>query len=160
MAIDRSEFTSYENREQQITFRPDLLTAVVASGVLDGAVLELCWAAGSQNHPSTAPAPTAFPLPNGLAHGSRLMLRSEDQWLDWHRPPHTDVPAMPQSSGSSPALSWIFSWRTERDNTWSRTRGPRGRIAEEDAQDHRRLRIAGRRNPDRVSPSSNSRTGS
>ncbi|MFG2683982.1 helix-turn-helix domain-containing protein [Streptomyces sp. NPDC048392] len=68
---------------EQITIGPDLLTAVVDGEVLDGAVLELSWAAGNQNHPVDGAGTYSFQLPHGLAHDSLLMLRREHQWLDW-----------------------------------------------------------------------------
>ncbi|MGW4229516.1 hypothetical protein ACWEF9_09595 [Streptomyces sp. NPDC004980] len=47
----------------QITIGPDLLTAVVDGEALDGAVLELTWAAGNERRPSTVPAPTTSCCP-------------------------------------------------------------------------------------------------
>ncbi|MFF4316890.1 helix-turn-helix domain-containing protein [Streptomyces sp. NPDC001507] len=67
----------------QITIRPDLLTAVVDGEALDGAVLELSWAAGNELQPVYGAGAYRFALPNGLAHDSLLMLRRDDQWLDW-----------------------------------------------------------------------------
>ena len=67
----------------QITIGPDLLTAVVDGEALDGAVLELSWAAGNERHSVDGAGTYRFALPNGLAHDSLLMLRHEDQWLDW-----------------------------------------------------------------------------
>ncbi|MFZ4184657.1 helix-turn-helix domain-containing protein [Streptomyces pseudogriseolus] len=67
----------------QITIGPDLLTAVVDGEALDGAVLELSWAAGNERQSVDGAGAHRFALPNGLAHDSLLMLRREDQWLDW-----------------------------------------------------------------------------
>lgn len=67
----------------QVTVAPDLLTAVVDGEALDGAVLELSWVAGNEKHPIGGAGTYSFPLPHGLAHDSLLMLRREDQWLDW-----------------------------------------------------------------------------
>ncbi|WP_445398773.1 AlbA family DNA-binding domain-containing protein [Streptomyces sp. LE64] len=72
---------------EQITIGPDLLTAVVAGDDLDGAQLALSWAAGDQPQPVNGPGTYSFPLPHGLAHDSLLMLRREDQWLDWRHFP-------------------------------------------------------------------------
>ncbi|MGK3945110.1 ATP-binding protein [Streptomyces caeruleatus] len=71
----------------QITIGPDLLTAVVDGEALDGAALELSWAAGSERQSVDGVGAHRFPLPNGLAHDSLLMLRREDQWLDWRHFP-------------------------------------------------------------------------
>ncbi|MFJ9381615.1 helix-turn-helix domain-containing protein [Streptomyces sp. NPDC101455] len=67
----------------QITIGPDLLKAVVDGEALDGAVLELSGAADNQLQPVDGAGIYRFPLLNGLAHDSLLMLRREDQWLDW-----------------------------------------------------------------------------
>lgn len=67
----------------QITIGPDLLTAVVDGEALDGAVLELSWAAGNERQSVDGAGSYHFALPQGLAHDSLLMLRCEDQWLDW-----------------------------------------------------------------------------
>lgn len=71
----------------QITIRPDLLTAVVDGEALDGTVLELSWAAGNERLSVDGAGTYRFALPNGLAHDSLLMLRHEDQWLDWRHFP-------------------------------------------------------------------------
>lgn len=70
-----------------ITIGPDLLTAVVDGEALDGAVLELSWAADSELQFVDGAGAYRFALPNGLAHDSLLMLRREDQWLDWRHFP-------------------------------------------------------------------------
>ncbi|RPF24882.1 helix-turn-helix domain-containing protein [Streptomyces sp. TLI_185] len=67
----------------QITIRPDLLTAVVDGEALDDAALELSWAAGNERQSVDGAGTYCFPLPHGLAHDSLLMLRRENQWLDW-----------------------------------------------------------------------------
>ncbi|MFH9072550.1 AlbA family DNA-binding domain-containing protein [Streptomyces alboflavus] len=67
----------------QITIGPDLLTAVVDGEALDGTVLELSWAADNENRSVDGAGTYRFPLTQGLAHDSLLMLRREDQWLDW-----------------------------------------------------------------------------
>ncbi|MFI9830805.1 helix-turn-helix domain-containing protein [Streptomyces sp. NPDC051913] len=67
----------------QITISPDLLTAVVEGEALDGAILELSWAAGNQSQSVDGAGTYSFALPQGLAPDSLLMLRREDQWLDW-----------------------------------------------------------------------------
>ncbi|MEV0695683.1 ATP-binding protein [Streptomyces sp. NPDC050388] len=67
----------------QITIGPDLLTAVVDGEALNGAVLELSWAAGNQSQSVDGADTYRFPLPHGLTHESLLMLRREDLWLDW-----------------------------------------------------------------------------
>jgi hypothetical protein len=67
----------------QITIGPDLLTAVVDGEALDGAVLELSWAADNELQSVDGAGAYRFELPHGLAHDSLLMLRREDQWLDW-----------------------------------------------------------------------------
>ena len=67
----------------QITIGPDLLTAVVDGEALDGAVLELSWAAGNERQSVDGAGVYRFALPNGLALDSLLMLRREEQWLDW-----------------------------------------------------------------------------
>ncbi|WP_405988353.1 helix-turn-helix domain-containing protein [Streptomyces sp. NBC_00986] len=67
----------------QITIGPDLLTAVIDGEVLDGAVLELSWASGNHVQPVDGAGTLSFELPQGLVHDSLLMLRREDQWLDW-----------------------------------------------------------------------------
>ncbi|MER6405945.1 ATP-binding protein [Streptomyces viridosporus] len=67
----------------RITIGPDLLTAVVDGEALDGAVLELSWAAGNERQSVDGAGAYRFALPHGLAHDSLLMLRREDQWLDW-----------------------------------------------------------------------------
>lgn len=67
----------------QITIGPDLLAAVVDGEALDGAVLELSWAADNERQSVHGADAYRFALPNGLAHDSLLMLRREDQWLDW-----------------------------------------------------------------------------
>ncbi|MFE2719486.1 helix-turn-helix domain-containing protein [Streptomyces mirabilis] len=72
---------------EKITIGPDLLTADVVGDALDGAVLELSWAAGNQPQPIDGAGTYRFPLPHGLAHDSLLMLRHEDQWLDWRHFP-------------------------------------------------------------------------
>ncbi|MEV6383170.1 ATP-binding protein [Streptomyces sp. NPDC051773] len=72
---------------EKITVGPDLLTVAVVGDDLDGAVLELNWAAGSQPQPVDGAGTYCFPLPHGLEHDSLLMLRSEDQWLDWRHFP-------------------------------------------------------------------------
>ncbi|UXX97421.1 ATP-binding protein [Streptomyces sp. AD2-2] len=66
----------------QITIGPDLLTAVVDGEALDGAVLELSGAADNQLQPVDGAGTYRFELAHGLAD-SLLMLRREDQWLDW-----------------------------------------------------------------------------
>ncbi|MFJ2206350.1 AlbA family DNA-binding domain-containing protein [Streptomyces microflavus] len=71
----------------QITIGPDLLTAVVDGKALDGAVLELTWAAGNERHSVDRAGAYHFALPHGLAHDSLLMLRRDDQWLDWRHFP-------------------------------------------------------------------------
>ncbi|MGW0207346.1 AlbA family DNA-binding domain-containing protein [Streptomyces sp. NPDC003233] len=71
----------------RITIGPDLLTAVVGGEALDGAVLELSWAAGNDLQSVDGAGAYRFPLPRGLAHDSLLMLRREDQWLDWRHFP-------------------------------------------------------------------------
>ncbi|MCG0284004.1 helix-turn-helix domain-containing protein [Streptomyces sp. PSAA01] len=71
----------------QITIGPDLLTADVDGEALDGAVLELSWAAGNQSQPVDGASTYRFPLAHGLAHDSLLMLRREDQPLDWRHFP-------------------------------------------------------------------------
>ncbi|MFE2675706.1 hypothetical protein [Streptomyces hygroscopicus] len=111
----------------QITISPDLLTAVVHGEALDGAVLELSWAAGNERQSVDGADAYRFALPNGVAHDSLLMLRRADQWLDWRhfRLPRTGAPATPRSSGSSPARSWNFSWPTGRESTWSANRRSR-----------------------------------
>lgn len=68
---------------EQITIGPDLLTAFVDGEDLDGAVLELSWAAGNELQSIDGAGAYRFALPNGLAPDSLLMLRREDQWLDW-----------------------------------------------------------------------------
>jgi hypothetical protein len=68
---------------RQIAIGPDLLTAVVDGEALNGAVLELSWAAGNQLHFVDGAGTYRFALPHGLAHDSLLMLRREDHWLDW-----------------------------------------------------------------------------
>ncbi|EKX60909.1 AlbA family DNA-binding domain-containing protein [Streptomyces ipomoeae] len=67
----------------QITIGPDLLTAVVDGEALDGAVLELSWAAGNQLQSVDGAGTYRFAMPHGLAHDSLLVLRREDRWLDW-----------------------------------------------------------------------------
>ncbi|MEU0403297.1 ATP-binding protein [Streptomyces sp. NPDC006197] len=67
----------------KITIGPDLLTAVVDGENLTAAVLELSWAAGNQTHSLDSAGIYSFALPDGLARDSLLMLRREDQWLDW-----------------------------------------------------------------------------
>ncbi|MFF2780977.1 helix-turn-helix domain-containing protein [Streptomyces sp. NPDC058052] len=67
----------------RITIGPDLLTAEIDGEDLDGAVLELNWASGSQAQPVDGAGTYSFPLPHGLAHDSLLMLRREERWLDW-----------------------------------------------------------------------------
>lgn len=71
----------------QITIGPDLLTAVVDGEALDGAVLELSWAAGNERQAVDGAGAYRFALPDGLAPDSLLMLRCEDQWLDWRHFP-------------------------------------------------------------------------
>lgn len=71
----------------QITIGPDLLTAVVDGEALDGAVLELSWAAGSERQSVDGAGAHRFALPDGLAHDSLLMLRRAEQWLDWRHFP-------------------------------------------------------------------------
>ncbi|MFJ9627415.1 helix-turn-helix domain-containing protein [Streptomyces sp. NPDC101175] len=71
----------------QITIGPDLLTAVVDGEALDGSVLELSWAAGNERQSVDGAGAYRFALPHGLAHDSLLMLRREDQWLDWRHFP-------------------------------------------------------------------------
>ncbi|MFD3519996.1 helix-turn-helix domain-containing protein [Streptomyces sp. NPDC058653] len=72
---------------KQITIRHDLLTAVVDGEALDGAVLELSWAAGNRTHSVVGTGPYTFELPLGLPPDSLLMLRRNDQWLDWRNFP-------------------------------------------------------------------------
>ncbi|MEU2990189.1 AlbA family DNA-binding domain-containing protein [Streptomyces sp. NPDC001758] len=67
----------------QITIGPDLLTVIVDGEALDGAVLELSWAAGNERQSVDGDGAYRFELPHGLAHDSLLMLRRADQWLDW-----------------------------------------------------------------------------
>ncbi|MEU3430484.1 AlbA family DNA-binding domain-containing protein [Streptomyces gardneri] len=67
----------------KITIGPDLLTAVVDGENLASAVLEVSWAAGNQIHSLDGAGSYSFALPDGLAHDSLLMLRREDEWLDW-----------------------------------------------------------------------------
>lgn len=67
----------------KITIGPDLLTAVIDGEALDGAVLELSWAAGNQVQRVERAGTFNFELPHGLVPDSLLMLRCEDQWLDW-----------------------------------------------------------------------------
>ncbi|MFD4955808.1 helix-turn-helix domain-containing protein [Streptomyces sp. NPDC058451] len=71
----------------QITIGSDLLTAAIDGEALDGAVLELSWAAGNDLQSIDGAGAYRFALPNGLAHDSVLMLRCEDQWLDWRHFP-------------------------------------------------------------------------
>lgn len=71
----------------QITIGPDLLTAVVDGEALDGAVLELSWPADNECQSVDGGGAYRFALPHGLAHDSLLMLRREDQWLDWRHFP-------------------------------------------------------------------------
>ncbi|MGW3038382.1 AlbA family DNA-binding domain-containing protein [Streptomyces sp. NPDC001178] len=71
----------------QITIGPDLLTAVVDGEALEGAVLELSWSTGNERQSVDDAGAYRFALPNGLAHDSLLMLRREDQWLDWRHFP-------------------------------------------------------------------------
>ncbi|MER5478792.1 ATP-binding protein [Streptomyces sp. NPDC002734] len=72
---------------EQITIGPDLLTAFVDGEDLDGAVLELSWAAGNERQSVDGAGAYRFALPHGLAHDSLLMLRRADQWLDWRHFP-------------------------------------------------------------------------
>lgn len=67
----------------QITIGPDLLTAVVDGDALDGTMLELSWPAGNEVQRVNGASAHNFPLPHGLAHDSLLILRRDDQWLDW-----------------------------------------------------------------------------
>jgi hypothetical protein len=60
----------------QITIGPDLLTAVVDGEALDGAVLELSWAADNQIHSVYGAGTYRFPLPHGLAHDSLCVQNS------------------------------------------------------------------------------------
>ncbi|MFF9105176.1 RNA-binding domain-containing protein [Streptomyces rubrogriseus] len=71
----------------QISIGPDLLTAVVDGEALDGAILELSWAAGNERQCVDSVGTYRFTLPHGLAHDSLLTLRREDQWLDWRHFP-------------------------------------------------------------------------
>ncbi|WP_329446325.1 ATP-binding protein [Streptomyces canus] len=71
----------------QITVGPDLLTAVVDGEALDGGVLELSWAAGNERQSADSAGAYRFTLPHGLAHDSLLMLRRDDQRLDWRHFP-------------------------------------------------------------------------
>jgi hypothetical protein len=71
----------------QITIGPDLLTAFVDGEDLDGAVLELSWAAGNEHQSVDGAGAYRFALPHGLAHDSLLMLRRAEQWLDWRHFP-------------------------------------------------------------------------
>ncbi|AEM88747.1 AlbA family DNA-binding domain-containing protein [Streptomyces violaceusniger] len=82
----------------QITIGPDLLTADVDGEALDGAVLELSWAAGNQSQPVDGAGTYRFPLLHGLAPDSLLMLRREDQSLDWR---HFPAPAYGRARDAS-----------------------------------------------------------
>jgi hypothetical protein len=67
---------------QKITVAPDLLTAEVTGEDLADAVLELSEPAGHQTRQVTRPGTYTFPLPDGLAPDSLLMLRRKGDWLD------------------------------------------------------------------------------
>ncbi|MGV9816152.1 AlbA family DNA-binding domain-containing protein [Streptomyces cellulosae] len=71
----------------QITIGPDLLTAVIDGEALDGAVLELSWPTGNERQSVDGAGAYRFALPHGLAHDSLLMLRRQDEWLDWRHFP-------------------------------------------------------------------------
>ncbi|MBJ7903812.1 ATP-binding protein [Streptomyces sp. DSM 110735] len=82
----------------RITIGPDLLTADVDGEALDDAVLELSWAAGNQSQPVDGAGTYRFPLPQGLAPDSLLMLRRKDQSLDWR---HFPAPAYGRTRDAS-----------------------------------------------------------
>lgn len=67
---------------QKITVAPDLLTAEVTGDDLANVVLELSEPAGHQTRQVTGPGTYTFPLPEGLAPDSLLMLRRKGDWLD------------------------------------------------------------------------------
>ncbi|MFE2424916.1 helix-turn-helix domain-containing protein [Streptomyces hokutonensis] len=85
----------------QITIGPDLLTAVVDGEALDGAVLELSGAADSERQSVDGAGTYRFALPNGLAHDSLLMLRHEDQSLDWR-----SFPALTYGRARDASVLW------------------------------------------------------
>ncbi|MEU5712576.1 AlbA family DNA-binding domain-containing protein [Streptomyces flaveolus] len=85
----------------RITIGPDLLTVVVDGDDLHGAGLELSCAQGNELRPVDGAGTYRFPLPNGSAHDSLLVLRRGDQWLDWR-----SFPAPTYGRVRDPSVVW------------------------------------------------------
>ncbi|MFG1892173.1 helix-turn-helix domain-containing protein [Micromonospora sp. NPDC049051] len=73
----------HRGRIHRVTIAPDALTVVIKGAELAGAQVELTTPDGSQLRPVGATGRVRLRLPRGLAPATLLMLRSDDDWLDF-----------------------------------------------------------------------------
>ena len=85
----------------RVTIGPDALVISVRGTQLAGAVVELSSPAGTSTRPVGRTGKVRLRMPAGLADSSLLLLRSEDDWLDY-RYFHAPVPGRQQD----PSVVW------------------------------------------------------
>lgn len=130
----------------RVTIAPDALAIVAKGTQLAGVTVELSSPASWTVRPVGRTGKARLRLPTGLADNSLLMLRCEDDWLDY-RYFHSPVPGRerdPSVIWTNRALTLASSSLVARDSMWSssrRSRSPlsRGRAC---SRQSRRLRLA------------------
>ncbi|NMO51441.1 ATP-binding protein [Actinoplanes sp. TBRC 11911] len=88
-------------RIHQVTIAPDTLTVLVQGDQLTGAMLELSSPEGQRLHPLGTSGQVQFDTPHGLTPGTLLMLRSDNDWMDFRYFP---APGSPDTGDRS--VTW------------------------------------------------------